>query len=230
MQKKITHITEKNVYKKYIVKTKEKIFTYSFKEKKSKKWGNFDPMKNYALEEKFLNDLFNKYKSNKNREEVFIKVRVLDSFYSTNLKEGLNDMVDNIIKIKNFDKLLKDGNIKLIDKMKNVKSTRYNKKECISFASKYCSRYQKEKFAIYDKYVKEMLYLINKATGFTGKQLKVSDVHKMNYKEFCSIVDCFIKKFNENKPKKEKLNYKSFDRYIWTWAKEILYKINKSKQ
>lgn len=26
------------------------------------------------------------------------------------------------------------------------------------------------------------------------------------------------------------IDYKTFDYYIWTWAKEILYKINKGKQ
>lgn len=230
MDKSVNDITEKNAYKKYIFKVKNRIFTFDFKEEKCSLWQSMDFMKNYPLQEDFLDELFNNYKSNTDEGYVFIKVRVLDSFYSTNLKEGLDDMVKNIISIGDFDKLLKSGEIKLIDKIKNVKSTRYDTKECISFASKYCSRYEKDKFAIYDKYVKQMLWLINKATGFAGRVLKIDEMHEMSYKEYCSIVDCFIKKFNEGKPTKEYINYKSFDSYIWTWAKEILYKINKGKK
>ena len=229
MDKSVNDITEKNAYKKYIFKVKNRILTFDFKEEKCSLWQSMDFMKNYPLQEDFLDELFNKYKSNTDEGSVFIKVRVLDSFYSTNLKEGLDDMVKNIISIGDFDKLLKCGEIKLIDKIKNVKSTRYDTKECISFASKYCSRYEKDKFAIYDKYVKQMLWLINKATGFAGRVLKIDEIHEMSYKKYCSLVDKFIKEFNDGKQPKEQLDYKSFDRYIWTWAKEILNKINKGK-
>lgn len=229
MEKSVNDITQRNAYKKYIYKVKDRIFTYNFKEEKCSLWQSTDFMKNYPLQEKFLDKLFSEYKNNTDEGAVFIKVRVLDSFYSTNLKEGLDDMVENIVSIENFDDMLKKGDIKLIDKIKKVKSTKYKTKDCISFASKYCSRYQKSKFAIYDKYVKQMLCLINKATNFAERKLTIDCMHKMSYKEYCKVVDKFIDKFNKDKLKNQKINYKTFDCYIWTWAKEILYKINKGK-
>ncbi len=186
-------------------------------------------MKKYPLQEKFLDKLFSEYKSNNDEYEVFIKVKVLDFFYSTNLKEGLDEMVKKICEVSkddNFDKKLKKGDKKLINKICKVKSTLYGTKDCTSFASKYCSRYEKDKFPIYDKLVKQMLCLINEATNFTGKKISINKMKE--YEDYCSIVDKFINKFNEGKKLKEQIDYKSFDRYIWTWAKEILHKINKS--
>ena len=117
-----------------------------------------------------MKEVFHKYKSNDVTEQVFIKVKVLDSFYSTNLKEGLDDMVKNITKVKNFNVLLKKDPIKLVNKIKNVKSTLHDTKECISFASKYCNRCNEKEFPIYDKYVKQMLCLIDRAKPFYSEE------------------------------------------------------------
>ena len=184
-------------------------------------------MENYRTQEDFLNRLFKQYKSNTNKEDVFIKVKILDSFYSTNLKEGLDNMVSKIIKNKEFDIMLENGDLKLIDTIKKVKSTKHRTKDCISFASKYCNRYKELKFPIYDKYVKQMLVLINKATNFHDN-FTINDIK--NYKEYVKVVNAFIDEFNKDKVGKEQLNYKSFDRYIWTWAKEILNKIKNTNK
>ena len=63
MKKSINKITDKNSYKKYILKEKNKIFTYNFKEKKCNLWSKSEFMKKYPLQEEFLDKLFSEYKS-----------------------------------------------------------------------------------------------------------------------------------------------------------------------
>lgn len=244
-KKSINNITKENAYKKYLEKNKNKIFEYGFMKKKCDMWGKKPFTKNLDVQEDFLKEVFHKYKSNNITKHVFIKVKLLDSFYSTNLKEGLDDMVKNITKVKNFNVLPKGNPVKLVNKIKNVKSTLHDTKECISFASKYCNRCNEKGFPIYDKYVKQMLYLIDRAKPFyckesasdetdekpsSKKSIKHLSMNEIDsYKGYKCAVDKFIKKFNDENGKGEKMNYKQFDRYLWTWAKEILYNLNKTR-
>ena len=107
-KKSVNDINQKNSLTKIVI-NKEKIFTTAFKNSKISLWKKMDFMKNYAIQEEFLDELFKQHKSNSKERDVFIKVKVLDSFYSTNLKEGLDSMVTNIVKYKKFDYMLNNG-------------------------------------------------------------------------------------------------------------------------
>ena len=72
-----------------------------------------------------------------------------------------------------------------------------------------------------------MLVLINKVNKFYNN-FSFNDIN--TYEKYTKVVDAFIDEFNKDKVKKECLDYKSFDRYIWTWAKEILYSLNRHKK
>ena len=86
-----------------------------------------------------------------------------------------------------------------------------------------------------------MLVLINKVNSFNinddgDNKVKKNTKEKGNsnkklsdYQEYCKNVDSFKEKFNKEN-KGHKIDYKKMDRYIWTWAKEILYKINKKRK
>lgn len=219
--KTVNSITQKNALK-IIENNKNKIFTKEFYNEKLNNWEKASYMKNYKIQEIILNDLFvgkNKYKA-----DIDFKIRMLDLFYSTNLKEGKGKMIRNIQKKEIMDRIEK-GDKNVIKKISKVKSNKHGKKDCISFASKYCSRYNENCFPIYDKYVKQMLCLINRVTKFTAENISFSTLH--DYNKYCEIVDDFIQAFYNNTG--IRLNYKKFDRYIWTWAKEILYMINYRK-
>ena len=65
-----------------------------------------------------MKKLFSNYKENKEIDSILIKVTVLDSFYSTNLRYRVN-MVDvaKCIKELNIDKRLDDKDITLVNEM-----------------------------------------------------------------------------------------------------------------
>ncbi len=184
-------------------------------------------MMEYKLQEEMLNKLFDKYQLNDTMNAdnitkydiVWLKCTMLDKCYSTNIKEGKSDMVSNILNPDNeFDKNVKAGNLDIITKIMRVRSTRYEYKNVISFASKYCSRHNPKAFPIYDKYVKQMLYYINKKYNFTDK-INNDYWDKKDYVEFKNVLDDFIKYFFAE----EQYDYKTIDMYLWGWAKEILY-------
>lgn len=234
------NITYKNAYN-IINKHKQEIFTQNFMQSKIEIFNSADYMKWYTVYDEFLDELFLKQEYKKNESDIFIRVKILDSFYSTNLKEGTDDMVHNIKYIKNFIKRIKKGDLSLINDISNVKSNRHktknskelkdskdkrDSKNSTSFASKYCNRYNDKKFPIYDKYVRQMLVLINKVTNFNDGKLTLSQIS--DYKEYCKIIDKFIERFNKLN-RDQTMDYKLFDRYIWTWAKEIIHNIENKK-
>ena len=89
----------------------------------------------YDEEEEKLLELFKKYPTNTDIKSVFIKVKFLNTFYSTGLY-GIEDMIEHILNLKNVDSRLKTGDPTLVDEIARI--TKAGK--CyFSFASKYCS-------------------------------------------------------------------------------------------
>ena len=189
---------------------------------------DFD-MADYYYQEKVLREIFNKYPQNINVKIVQFKCRMLDKYYSTNLKEALNlnlqnNIIDKILN-SNFDKEVNnvDCVVNLVNKIKQTNSSLYDSKNVLSFASKYCSMHNSKIYPIYDKYVRQMLYFINKYHNFTQIQFTITKNSKNtiydNYELYKQIIDEFNKFFFEGK-----LNYKEIDIYLWLWAKDILRK------
>ena len=214
-KKYINNITKRNAWK-IISRDKNKIFTMQYYRDKIKIWETAKYMMHYPVQEKIIDKLFKDPKINE-----LVKIKILDNFYSTNLKEGISKMYKNIVKKEAKERIAR-GDIKVVKDISKVGSNIYGKKECTSFSSKYCSRYNKSCFPIYDKYVKQMLCLINQANNFFLKKVSYKELY--DYEKYCDVVNAFIEKFYNQT--KYKLSYKEFDRYIWTWAKEIIYKNN----
>ena len=175
---------------------------------------------NYTRQEDALSSIFrgkkSPYKKNDDPTSVTIKVSLLDDFYSTNIYRGF-DMVDNILAITDFDKRLKDGDLSLVN---NFMTIEYNhpvkgllKKRCYSFATKYCSHHQPDKFPIFDSFVEKVLWDLQKQKpSIFNEPFKRDDLH--DYEKYSNILNllrdiCGL----------QNLSYKELDRYLWQLGK-----------
>lgn len=117
----------------------------------------------YGSDLKILKTIFNKYPKNTNIEEIAIKIALVDVTNSTHLSQqrkniNIEELAHIIADIKNFDELVKDGNIDLVNRL--AKSN--GKVNLFSFATKYCKYhntliYGKDDYSVYDQRVKEAL-------------------------------------------------------------------------
>lgn len=160
------------------------------------KWENDEEFIN--TKDNTLKKLFSNYKENKEIDSILIKVTVLDSFYSTNLRYRVN-MVDvaKCIKELNIDKRLDDKDITLVNEMSKELINSYKNKPkkysdgLYSFTTKYCSFHRPEFYPIYDSFVKEVLkYFRDNYNFYSFKNKDLKD-----YKSFKNIIDVFIEKY-----------------------------------
>lgn len=178
----------------------------------------------YTEQEKILCNLFKKYPENTNFEEVVYKITILDSFYSTNLrfndktltadkdsKSGIIEVANIILGIKDFDERVERGHIELVDQIVNTAKQDKNMKSVYSFATKYCSFHNPEKYPICDNFVKEELkYYRNQKVS----EFKFQNKDLENYREFVKVVKNFKEIFNL-----EKYSFKQIDQYLWIVGK-----------
>ncbi len=197
------------VYKKYI-----KIFNDKYV--KSEFGNDFNT-------EILLDNLFKEYNhSNKAVKEMFVKCVLLDKFYSTNIKY-MDDLIYHLSMIDEniYQTMLANGDPQLVNIMKEVKLRNNEKINYLSFASKYCKRYNEKCFPIYDTIVKDILKYYLSTTDFYKNDEKINWTDYVSYKK---VVDEFIKTF----PFIE--NYVMLDRYLWAMGKEKLEGINLVKE
>ena len=154
------------------------------------KW---EKMENYRNQESALNKLFHcTYPKNVDLDEILVKVATLNDFYSTHIF-NLFVVAKHIMGIKNLDERLKNGDEKLVDEIAKSGLKNKNGKEITfySFATKFCSHHNDEKFAIYDSYVEKVLLHFknkDKFSDFKRDDLK----NTLNLSEFWGILRRFI--------------------------------------
>ena len=147
--------------------------------------------------------------SNKAIKEMYIKCVLLDKLYGTNIKY-MDGLIKHLSSIENFEQMLQSGNPELVNIMKRVKKDNNKVINYLSFASKYCRRYNPTAFPIYDSIVKDILkYYMHTTNFYIGNKVDFND-----YCQYKNVVDQFIKAhpFVEN--------YVMLDRYLWTMGKE----------
>lgn len=179
----------------------------------------------YTKQEEILCNLFRKYPENTNFEDVVYKITILDSFYSTNLrfndktltadkdsKSGVIEVANIILGIKDFDERVKNGDKKLVGQIVNTAKQDKNMKSVYSFATKYCSFHNPEKYPICDNFVKEELkYYRNQKESnfdFRNNELEI-------YGKFVDVIKNFRNIFNLNK-----YSFKQIDQYLWLVGKK----------
>ena len=174
-------------------------------------WENLE---GYTSQERALNKLFLELlPGNSEITDILLKASCLNDFYSTNIF-AIHSVAEHILSVKDLDKRLKAGDIKLVRELGNVKIGD-NKRYFYSFATKYCSHHNPIAFPIYDSYVEKVLVYFNKVDKFSvfkRKDLK-------NYRKFKEILLDFQRFY-----KLERFNLKELDRYLWLLGKDIFQK------
>ena len=152
------------------------------------KWETLD---NYVLQEDSLNKLFIKtYPKNDDINDILIKASSLNDFYSTNIF-SIFSMSKHLLNL-NIDYRLKNGDESLVNDIASIEING-RKKNFYSFATKYCSHHNPNKFPIYDSYVEKMLVYFNKKDRFFNfKKIDLKDYAKfkkvlIEFKKFYNI-------------------------------------------
>ena len=125
--------------------------------------------KGHQILDDALNELFKKYPSNKDMNSVIIKASALNSIYHTYIV-NMYGFSKHITEINNIDELIKEGKEEIIKTLGEFEG-----KNNYSFATKYCSFSNPEKFPIYDRNVNLMLWKyteIDNFYNFKKKDLK----------------------------------------------------------
>ena len=168
-------------------------------------WKN---LPSYSNQEKALDKLFMGIcKRNDNIEDILIKCSSLNDFYSTNIFD-IHTVAQHILSLK-IDERLEDGDLSLVDEISRVE---VNGKvhTFYSFATKYCSHHNPERYAIYDSYVEKVLISMNSRDHFMDfKQEELK-----NYHTYMSVIDAFQKRYGLMQ-----YNIKRLDQYLWQLGK-----------
>lgn len=168
-------------------------------------WKN---LPSYSNQEKALDKLFMGIcKRNDNIEDILIKCSSLNDFYSTNIFD-IHTVAQHILSLK-IDERLGNGDLSLVDEISHVE---VNGKvhTFYSFATKYCSHHNPERYAIYDSYVEKVLVSMNSRDHFMDfkqEELKV-------YETYMNAIDTFRKRYGLTQYKIKKL-----DQYLWQLGK-----------
>lgn len=156
-----------------------------------------------------INNIIKKFPLNINYEDIIIKIAIINTIYNTKLYDIVT-LATNI-KYLNIDSHIRNYDISIVDRI--ASSYKYsNNIYCYSFASKYCS-FHNSLYPIYDSIVDELLWnykIRDNFYKFKRYDLKV-------YDKFIKILDEFVKFYNITT-----LNYKSLDKFLWQYGKEIL--------
>jgi len=185
-------------------------------------------LRSYELQEEILHKFVKKYPSHDIYEEVEIKAKLLNMFYSTGI-QAIDAMVKNIMSIKDIDKILnKPMYCKgLVDAIADLRLKDDKKRNNYSFATKYCALHQPDKYPIYDSIVAAIFTKLMTTDQLPPYKLKrkKSDISSdtymtqgefeenlRNYDFFVKVYDTFMKDYGL---KKSKLSYRKVDWYLW---------------
>lgn len=171
------------------------------------KWNSLE---NYAVQESSLKKLFTQtYPLNNNLDDVIIKVCALNDFYSTNIFSPFA-IAKHIVSLK-IDSYLAKDDLKIVDKIAEIKMNGGKIIHFYSFATKYCSHHKPLVYPIYDSYVDKLLVHFrnkDKFSNFSNTDLRTYPLYKnilMDFRKFYGL---------------ESFNLKQIDQYLWLAGKE----------
>ena len=174
----------------------------------------FNVDKRYSRSDRAIANLFNAFPDNNILEHVLLKVSVINDFYSTNIF-GTFRMAEHICGL-NIDGKIQKGEtdaVRLISTGHEIKSKKNNKEiKFYSFATKYCSWHNREKYAIYDSFVEKMLLAYKREHKFS--EFKHSDLR--DFSKFMDIINDFINYYGLSNH-----DLKDVDKFLWIYGKEI---------
>ena len=152
------------------------------------------------------------FPNNDSMSGVLLKTSALNDFYTTNIFNTYA-VAEHICKLR-IDDRLRAGDLKLIEEIARVELPGNRMRRFYSFASKYCSHHQPEKYAIYDSYVDEMLRYFRDADKFA----EFSNNNLRQYKLFMEAIEQFQDYYHL-----EGFTLRDIDRYLWQLGKECIH-------
>jgi hypothetical protein len=179
---------------------------------------SFDNDNRISLADRSIKCLIEKFPTNKNIEEILLKVIAINTLYSTSILDTIK-MSQWILKCS-IDADLNIGMTDLVNKIAighGIKSARtksnLNKKEInfYSFASKYCSWHNHKSYPIYDSFVEKILVAYQKQDNFSN----FKTIELKNFTIFKKVILDYISHYNLN------FSLKEIDKFLWAYGKEM---------
>ena len=174
----------------------------------------------YGSEEDLIRTFFTRFPSNTDETMVAAKVAIIDTTNNTNIsryksKISMCDVVQIIVSIKDFDKRVKSGDVKLVEEIASTSKKQYGI-NLFSFASKYCCYhnvyiYKRDDYSIFDNIVKKNL------PDYCDKKLKItvnkieSWRNKFDYKSFNNLIGEVLDSNKITIPYRRR----AFDHFLW---------------
>lgn len=170
----------------------------------------------YAAQEWVVTETFKHFPNNTDYYEVLLKVTLLNKLYSTSIRD-VKSVARNIVK-KHIDADLAKGKPEVVHKIAQVLhgDSPINH---FSFATKYCSFHQPERYPIYDKEVYAVLDGLRKE--FTDQPFSKKDIQDKDWNEkkkdcgynlYRKVYDSFMAHYGKAF---RGMNYKDVDQYLW---------------
>lgn len=171
----------------------------------------WDTLEKYTLQESSLGKLFHTLcPDNKDIESVLLKVSALNDFYSTNIFDTYT-VAKHILSL-DIDSRLSGGDHALVNDLASV-NTGGKIRNFYSFASKYCSHHNPDRFPIYDSYVDKMLRHYRKVDKF----YKFKNEELKSYPKFIETIERLREFYNVNE-----YTLRQLDIFLWLAGKEYL--------
>lgn len=175
-------------------------------------WDNLDDCVSHEIA---LTLLFSTYPNNTEVSEVLIKCLVLNDFYSAGVRSiDIQKMAEHIVSC-NIDNSLKNGDWSVVDKISKCGNRTY-----YSFATKYCNWHNQTNYPVYDSFVDDVLWALNK-----NKCLFKNRHNLKSYSEYGKALKSLVNKYNLQSVMsdnyKYKVNYKILDKYLWLLGKNF---------
>ena len=147
---------------------------------------------------------FDAWPRNEAFEEILVKVVVLNRLYSTNIY-NVYGVAEHIRRL-NIDHRLASGDETLVADITHVTFAPEQNFAFYSFATKYCAWHQPDAFAIYDRYVDNVLWTHQRNHTFD----KFYRYQLRDYPTLVKVLRAFAGHFGLNE-----LSRKRIDKYLW---------------
>ena len=175
-------------------------------------WDNLDDCVSHEVA---LTLLFATYPNNTEVSEVLMKCLVLNDFYSAGVRSiDIQKMAEHIVSC-NIDNSLKNGDWSVVDKISKCGNRTY-----YSFATKYCNWHNQTNYPVYDSFVDDVLWALNK-----NKSLFKYRHDLKSYSKYGEVLKTLVSGYNLQSVMSNNyqygINYKILDKYLWLLGKDF---------
>jgi len=160
-----------------------------------------------GADERALRWLFDTFPANVEPRQVLIKVVALNSLYHTNIF-AVTEMAKHICS-RGIDRALAVGDPAVVDRIAKFPFTGDRH---YSFATKYCSWHQPERFPIYDNLVERLLWSYQRHLSFDD----FSREELQDYPRYIAVIQSFIRRFGLGA-----MTFRQVDKFLWLHAREL---------